>query len=365
MLSCYRWKSSWILLVISLCLATHSIHAQRKLRKTDSLSFMTFNDKWVVYSDYGFGTAPYSLKFRQADGDKIRLKYRNNYRTILGLGFSYKWLALRIGIPIPGNFRPISRFGRSSYFNIGFDFSFRKFYFDFDARNMQGYAIQDAYKWNDTLNELNPNALLPQSNNLSISLNTYYFQNKHFRIQPILGKTAYYTKPVRTFYLKSTMNIHGVGNNQTLIPNELIYAGNSKLASSTISDFDFGFVPGYAFVGLHKHWQFSALAGFGPVIQAKFYQTDEFSRGFLGVAPRYDIRFVGGYNVPKFFFMLVTEFDNKSIRFQDLRYHSSFYSIKIVGGYRFLDSKKELKKKEKQLDQLEKKVKNRYKTPAN
>lgn len=364
MLSCSRWNSSLLLTVAFACLIALPTHAQRKLRKTDSLSFVTFDDKWVVYSDYGFGTAPFSIKFQQADGSTKRVKYRNNYRTILGLGFSYKWIALRLGIPIPGNFRPISRFGRSTNFNLGFDFSFRKFYFDFDARNMEGYAAQDAFQWNDTLDQLRPNALYPLANNLSISLNTFYFQNKHFRIQPILGKTAYYTKPVRTFYIKSTINIHGAGNNQALLPTELIDPSNSKLATPTLSAVDIGFVPGYALVGLHKNWQFSALAGFGPVVQAKFYQVGSFSRGFLGIAPRYDIRFVGGYNVPSWFVMLVTEFDNKSIRFNDLGYRSSFYSIKLVGGYRFLESKNSLKRREKEIERMENKLKNRYKTPS-
>ena len=84
-----------------------------------------------------------------------------------------------------------------------------------------------------------------------------------------------------------------------------------------------------------KNWQIAGWAGFGPVLQAKYYQFNGDFRGFLGLAPRYDVRLMGGYTTPKFFLFLVTDFDNKSIRFNELIYRQYFYTVKLVGGYRF------------------------------
>ena len=105
--------------------------------------------------------------------------------------------------------------------------------------------------------------------------------------------------------------------------------------SSTFSAFDVGFVPGYAYVNRFKNWQVAGWAGVGAVIQAKYYQVNGDFRGFLGLAPRYDVRLMGGYTTPTYFLFLVTDFDNKSIRFNQLIYRQSFYTVKLVGGYRF------------------------------
>jgi hypothetical protein len=340
----FPWKSKIqvVLILFFVCLSSLEVNAQKRdfKRKSDSLAYRTFSDELVVYSDYGFGTAPFSIKFENKFVEKQSIRYRNNYQTVLGLGFSYKWLSLRFGIPIPGNLRPISKFGRSESFNLGFDFSFKKFHFDVALRSNSGYAVKNANQWNDTLTELFPNDIRPNTNNISLSLNTYYFHNKQFKIQALIGKTAYYTQEVKTFYLKGTLNLHVVNNSSSLIPADIFSPTNTKTQSNYYSAFDFGILPGYAYVNNKKNWQYSARIGFGPVLQLKAYETDQTIRSFLGLAPRYDIRFLGGYNVPEYFVMLITEFDNKSVRFTDLQYRTSFYAIKLVAGYRFLDSKK-------------------------
>ena len=111
-----------------------------------------------------------------------------------------------------------------------------------------------------------------------------------------------------------------------------------------ISVIDIGIVPGYAYVNRIENWQFSAFAGFGGVIQSKIYQAGQLTRGFLGTAPRVDLRFIAGYSKPDYFFWFVSDFDIKSIKHQDLRYRQTYYSLKLVAGIRF-DSKKKSGKK--------------------
>jgi hypothetical protein len=62
--------------------------------------------------------------------------------------------------------------------------------------------------------------------------------------------------------------------------------------------------------------------------------VDGESRSFTGLQPRYDIRFIGGYSVPKYFVFLVTDFDNKSIKFNTLTYNQTIYTLRLVGGIR-------------------------------
>lgn len=313
--------------------------------QTDSLPYTRFKDKLVLYTDFGFGSAPFSIQFKNEAGQKQRLKYRNNFRSLMGIGFSYKWMALRLGFALPGNLRPLNKFGRTDVFNMGLDFTIKKVFIDIDFRTYKGYAVTKANEFIDTLDDLHPNDIRRNTSNTSFSINTWYLHNKEFKIQPLTGKVGFYKREVRTFYIKSTLNLYGVNNSESLIPEALIYAENTKTNATSISAFDIGVLPGYAYVNRIKNWQFAGMFGLGPVLQLKVYNSDQV-RSFLGLAPRYDLKFIGGYNVDRYFIMLFTEFDNKSIRFNDLQYRSSYYNIKLIGGYRF-DVKKKSKKQRK------------------
>ncbi len=323
-----------------------SAYGQRRSSKKEVTPFTLYKDKVVLYTDLGFGTSPYTIRFKSAQTDVTKLKFKNNLGLVMGFGGSYKWFALRIGFALTKNLRPIGKFGKTSYFDIGFDFPVKKMYFEFDFRNYKGYAIKNAYHWNDSLNEGQHNEIRPDASTLTIGLNSWYFHNKEFKMNSLKGKVGHYNREVFTWYIKSTINIQGVSDVGSIIPYELTDSLNTKTRATTISAFDFGAIPGVAYVNRTKNWQYAGMFGFGPVIQSKFYIVEENTRGFLGLAPRYDIRFVAGYNVPKWFVMLTTEFDNRSVRFNDLRYRNYNYTIKIAAGLR-LDKKQKDQKKQK------------------
>jgi len=320
------------------------IFSSSSFSQEDSLPYCMFKEKIVLYSDLGYYTAPFSINY-QFTPDTDKLKYRNNIRTILGFGGSYKWFAMRIGIPLPGNLKSVSRYGNTTYYDLGFDFTIKKTFCEFDIRNYKGYAIRNANAWNDTLDDLHPNDIRKNTNAVSLSTNVWYIHNKNFKMAALKGKTGCYEREVKTWYLKNTLNIFGVGNNnESIVPAELVDTFNTKTSANVISAFDIGVIPGYAYVNRIKNWQFSILGGIGAVVQGKFYAAGTTTRGFLGLAPRYDFKLIGGYTVPKYFIFLVTDFDNKSIRFSDFIYRQSFYSVKVVGGVR-LETKKDKEKR--------------------
>jgi len=311
----------------------------------DSLPYSLYSKKLVFYTDLGVHMAPMKIRY-PFDEEINKLKLRNNSSAVLGLGFSYKWFALRFGITLPGTLRPLSRYGRTNYFDLGFDFTLKRVFFDVDFHLYEGYAIKNAYRWNDSLNPLHPNDIRSDINTFSLSFNAWVFRSKDFKMQAMRGKTGSYVKDVRTLYFKYTVNLHGIGTDDpSLVPYQLIDSSQTKTASKSYTAFDFGLVPGYAYVKRWKHYQIGAMAGLGLVIQSKFYTVGNDTRGFLGLAPRFDIKFIAGYNQPKYFVMFVSDFDNKSIRFNNLSYRQTYYSLKIVGGIR-LDKKERKKPKE-------------------
>jgi hypothetical protein len=306
----------------------------------DSISYEKYEHKYVWYTDLGFNSAPVTLSNNFPDGVQ-KLKLRNNYNNVLGFGFSYKWFALRLGLNLPGTARAESKFGDTKYYDLGFDFSLKRLFFDVDFHWYKGYAYKNAYHWDDTLTAINPNIIRPDINTASFSLNTWHFWSDQFKMQAFRGKTAAYTEDVQTFYLKYTMNIHGIGTSGIpLIPSQLIDSTTTKTQSTTLSAFDFGVIPGYAYVRRWRHFQIGAMGGLGLVVQSKFYSGDFVTRGFLGLAPRMDLKIIAGINKPNYFVMFVSDFDTKSIRFQQLIYRQTYYSLKLVAGMRLPNEKK-------------------------
>lgn len=338
------FRNKYKLLLFCFCLGSN-LKAQ-----SDTLPYKVFKDKIVLHTDIGFSVAPFSIQY-PFSSDLDKLKYRDNFRPVFGLGVSYKWFALRLAFSLPGNFRPISRYGKTNQFNLGFDFTYKKTFFDIDLRSYFGYAIKDAYTWNDTLNSLKPNDIRPNTNSISFSINAWYFHDRNFKMSALGGKTAHYTEEVHTWYLKSMFNAFGVGigsGTNNIIPDELRDSAATKTGASLFSAVELGVVPGYAYVNKINNWQFSGLVGLGAVIQSKYYTTDGNVRGFLGLAPRYDIRLIGGYSVDRYFVMLITDFDKKSIRFTNLKYNQFYYSVRLSAGIR-LNKKSDKEKREKKI----------------
>lgn len=327
--------SVFILLLVTTFLADTKCHAQQD-SIPDSLIFRIYRQKLVLAIDYGFNTAPINISYRDSTGSRERLRYRNNIRSSVGIAFSYKWASLRLGFNLPGNLKSVDKFGETRFFDIGFEFKTKRRYYDFDLHNYSGYVLKNAYVWNDSLNlDVNPNLLMPNMNALSASLNCWRFFNKNIKIAALKGMKGLYLKRQQSYYLKTTFNLFGVSNNSAMIPDIMQNHDVTKTSASTMSAFDFGFLPGYIYVDRYKNWQYSAMVGLGGVVQYKSYYSNAVSRGFLGLAPRVDVRILAGYNVPKWFVNLITEFDNKSIRFQDMRYAQTYYTIKLAGGMRF------------------------------
>lgn len=325
------------ILIVFIGLFACSVYGQNA---TDSLlPYQKYSSRLVLYSDFGWNTAPMSIGYPFPKGMK-RVKYRNNFNPVLGFGFSYKWMSARFGITLPNSVRSKDKFGKTKYYDLGFDFSFKNMYFDVDWHLYEGYAMRNAYHWNDTMTPAEPNLIREDINATSFSINAWQFWKEEFKMSAFRGKTASYQRDIRTFYLKYTTNYHGISSDQPLLPKELQDSTESKTSAKTIAAFDVGVVPGYAYVRRWRIFQFGIMGGVGIVLQSKLYTFDETTRSFLGLAPRIDIKVIGGINRPKYFIMFVSDFDNKSIAFNDLTYRQTYYYIKLVGGIRLNVTKK-------------------------
>ena len=300
----------------------------------EPVAFHDFKNQHVIYADLGISPAPFNLSY-PFPYEASPLKYKNNFKPILGLAYAYKWFSMRVAFPVLPGVRSVEKYGKSKQFGIGLDYNFKRLYTDLDFRIIQGYAINKAYTFDTSLTENTPNNILPGLGSLNLALNLWYFNTDDFKMNALQGKRAHFEKQVHTWYVKGTLNYFGVTHgSEDIIPSLLQDPLQSKTSAQSYSALDFGIIPGYAYANRINNWQFSGWAGIGPVIQSKFYTLETGVQGFLGLAPRYDIRLVGGYSNNQRFFLLAANFDNKSIAFNTLAYKQYFYTIRLVAGIR-------------------------------
>jgi hypothetical protein len=317
------------LILISLLAFIGQVHSQDQ-----PTAIHDFKNQHVFYADLGISPAPFNISY-SFPYEVSKLKYKNNFKPILGLAYAYKWFSMRIAFPILPGVRSTEKYGKSKQFALGFDYNFKRLYTDLDFRIIQGYAIKNAYTFDSSLTENNPNKVFPELGSLNLALNLWYFNHDDFKMNALQGKRAHFEKQVHTWYLKGTLNYFGVTNARgEIIPSLLQDELQSKTSAQAYSALDFGIIPGYAYANRINNWQISGWAGLGAVVQSKFYTLDSGVQGFLGLAPRYDIRLVGGYSNNERFFLLAANFDNKSIAFNTLAYKQYFYTIRLVAGIR-------------------------------
>ena len=334
-------------LVISILFITGLAQAQKdKKVQNDSVPFELFKNDVILSADLGFYSAPFSVKDNYQLG-VTKLKFKNNPKLVLGLGFSYKWFSFRFGIALPVNLKSKAKFGETDYYDVGLRFNLKQTFTAVDFRNYKGFAIKDAENWNDSIKENSgPNQIRSNTTSISVSANVWWFKAKEFNYQAAMGKVGHYKGQGRTWYFKSTLNFFGVSNlYEALVPAELLDSSD-RLNAHGVGAIDIGFIPGYAYVNRIKNWQFSIIAGLGGVIQAKYYTNNGESRGFLGIAPRIDLNLMVGYTRPKYFILLTSEFDIKSFNIQDLSYKQSYYNIRLTGGFRIKTRGKKAKQKD-------------------
>ena len=297
--------------------------------------YTSYRDQFILRSSIGYNSAPFLIKGK-FNGIDEKLKYRANMNAVLGLGLSYKWFSLGFRLGLTGYVKDTASYGKTNYFDVDLDFNIKKWYCSMDLHAYEGFSLQDAIRFNDSLSSNGtPNFIKPSLRSLSLGLCTYRFFNQEFNMKAGLGVVSRYHQNIHSFYLKFSSNLYGIADNEGLLPYSFLSDTRSIIQSNNFAAFDFGVIPGFGYFKKIENWQVGGLLGVGAMIQTKFYTTDSMTRGFIGLAPRYDLRIIGGYNVENWFCMLDLQFDNKSIRFNDIGYQQNYYYIRLLMGYRF------------------------------
>jgi len=311
-------------------------------QEIDTLPYNSFRDRIVLYGDVGTNSSHFTLKDNFNNGIN-KINYKHNIKTVLGIGFAYKWFAIHLGFALPVNLRSTTKFGHSNYFDLKLRGTYKQIYYYAGVRSYKGFSIIDEYKWNDSLTSFQPNGIYPNISSSSLTIDLWYLVSKKFEMHAVLGRVGNYKKFAQTVYFKSSINSFNVNNKkESIIPIALTDSTDRSQANS-IGAFELTFIPGYAMVNRLNNWQYSVFGGVGVAFQSSYYVKDKTSRSFTGLAPRFDLRLSYGYNVDKYFLLLEGNYTIRSVKIQSLKYNQSFYNVRIIGGYRFKTKKSKQK----------------------
>jgi hypothetical protein len=311
----------------------------------DSLPYISYKYNPIVFGDIGLSTAPASIRYPFNNGVK-KLHFEHNNKLMIGAGFSYSWFALRVAVAMVGNLKSTKKYGKSNYFDIGTQFTIKKFYSEIGLRNYNGYVIKDAYKWDNDYTLETPNIRDSNVNVYNLSAKTWYLHNKDFKVNAFYGNRGFYKQQVWTWYLEGKLDLFSLRNKtKELIPKSLQDTTNLKTQSNALTAFDFGVLPGIGYVNSTHGFQYGIMLAAGPMLQIKAYDIKGESKAAMAIVGRYDVKVAFGYSQPRYFVMAHFNVDTKSIYFRPLKYHQTFFYFKIQSGYRFNERLPKKKKK--------------------
>ena len=300
--------------------------------QNDSVPYELLEDKWILSSTLGYNTAPFIIKDDFGLTENT-LNYKANMNPVLGFGFTHRWISLGFSFKLPGYIRDTQKFGETEYFDFDFRLNLWGWHFSGDIHYYDGFRIVNNSIEQNASN--NQSLILKDLNTFSTSLNGYYFLDSTYNTKAAFGMVGKYNAPTYSFYVKNTLNVHRIKNEQDkLLPPPLNNQGPSIWGAHNIGAVDGGIVPGFAYVNNINGWQFGGMVGAGAVVQAKYFSFSNQTRVFFGLAPRVDLNFYAGYNKNNWFVMLHTNLDNKSIRFNDFTYRQIYYYIRLTIGIR-------------------------------
>lgn len=296
----------------------------------DSAKYVHYKDKITVYTLTGFNATNVIIKPKYLDFGRER--YFLNPPLLLGFGVSYKGIDLGFTRRLGTHLVSENKFGKSDYFDFKLKFPIKRIFFAFRAQYYRSFALLNHdYPSNEVPTK---HLVIPDFSTLSINLDARYFLKKDFSYRAALGFSGHYNEDFFTPYVFSYFGASAVGRDSaTLLPsyavNEIADVSKSKL----VGCFEFGAIPGIAYVKRYDKWQGTLLMGWGPLFQTKWYETAEQNRAFFGLNTRTDLQLSFGYHQERWFLQFISEFQFRRINFRQMSVQQYYYDIRLFFGY--------------------------------
>lgn len=301
-------------------------------------------DKSDRFSLYLFSSGKYNQLELSKESFEHPLKLSPNANMSLGLGFSYKWIGLSLGISFPFMNKDNRVYGKTNRFDFQLNTYSKKIVFDTHLQYYKGFYVNNVTKllpsWRiDSLGY----PLLPDMETVSMGMNGYYiFNNKKFSYRSVFLHNEIQKKSAGSFILGGFWSFNYGGSPTHFLSDDIQLTNRYDTIFNLVAykAFHWGIAIGYAhtFVLWKQffiHLSFVPKLGFYRVTTG----TIENNEGVISVANKFgsglDFRIASGGEHSHFYWGITGVTTNYNYIAKGWTITPSIGNVKIFIGKRF------------------------------
>ena len=280
------------------------------------------------------------------------LDYKPNTDFIIGLGASYEYFTINIGIPVPAELNPTKEKGSSQYLDIQSSIYTSKIVFDLFGQFYKGMYLQNTNTYSSSVNDTY--YIRPDIYTQLIGFTGYYvFNNKKFSYRAANIQNQRQMKSSGTGLLGIEV-YHGLAKGDSAFIPDFVNSDSSNPTASLQKFKFFRIGPGGGYAHTFVFWKrfFFMISLTINIAFGSFTDYDEQNnkKSHFTIDPGIILKSALGYNSESWFFGI--SFSNNSII--NLNSQSKFNSMFSTGNVRIMIAKRFglSKKTKKSLDKV-------------
>jgi hypothetical protein len=195
-----------------------------------------------------------------------------------GIAFSYEWLGGSFVYNVPGTSLDRDQYGKTSYFDLQFNWNFRHFGGDLIYQDYKGFYITDPGTAGET------SRIRPDMTMQILGANAYFVFNRKFSTAAAFHQSERQIETAGSVLLMLATKYYRIANSTEIIPQQMRapFGEAGTLSSGRFVDVTVG--PGYGHMSKLGDWALTAVLMGGLGVQNQRYNTTTDNRSRYNLA---------------------------------------------------------------------------------
>lgn len=283
----------------------------------------------------GINDAPFNMKFPFPNSPQRTLNFQPNPQHVLGFGINYMGLGLAVNFKLPTTVRSERLYGKSKYFDLEVSSQMKRWVFFLNFRRYRGFALANLPELDTSYLENTGLDIRPDMQSWTFAVNAKYFFNKKYDFNSAKGWLGRHLKSAFTPYAMGIITAYKIDGRGRSFVHPSVYDPTYSFSDlNKLFTFEFGAIPGIAYILAHKGFNLHMNLGIGLVAQYHHIHRFEDKLGHWGLSPKIDLGLDIGINKPDWFLKLYISYDWKYANVTAFSYFHNYYHVMLAGGYR-------------------------------
>ena len=328
-------KNSLLVIVCLLCCLVS--FGQKKNKENDTLPyFERYKEKLTVRMGVGINDAPFNLNYKFPFAPHKKMKYQPNPQHVMGFGLNYFGLGVAFSFKLPTTVRNERLYGKSKYFDLEVAAQLKKWVIFADFRRYRSFAVSNLSSIDTSYVEDTELDVRSDMQSWTLATNVKYYFNEKYDYNSAKGFAGAHLRSAFSPFAMGIITAYEIdGRGESLLHPSIYEPSYSFSNMNKLFVFEYGAIPGFAYIFAHKGFNLHLNLGIGAVVQYQHIHRFEDQLGRWGISPKIDLSLDLGVNKPDWFLKLFVSYDWKYANIETFTHFHNYYKISIVGGYRF------------------------------